>query len=172
MPVSLPSFLTPQLVACALVATWWLVLVALRRRHARGLALPRKVIRQKPMLTGNEREFYGRMRRALSGTSLEVAPQVAMGAILDVALPESHPEYWPIRRQFAQKIIDFVVYERADMSIVSVVELDDRTHDAAKDAARDAMLHAAGLAVTRWDSRAKPTEAAIRAHLERLRQAA
>lgn len=117
------------------------------------------LFKAKAVLTPNETEFYGRLRKSLP--QYEVLPQVAMGAILDVALPEGHPDYWAIRQLFSQKICDFLVCERGSLRLLAVVELDDRTHNAAKDAHRDALLAQAGIRTIRWDSRRKPTREKI-----------
>lgn len=118
-------------------------------------------LKSKKLLTANELEFLGRLRRALPG--LEVLPQVSMAALLDVNLDENNAEYWTIRNHFSKKIIDYVVCEPKTLSVVAVVELDDRTHDSKKekDAQRDAMLLAVGIRTLRWDSRSKPSVAEI-----------
>ena len=46
-----------------------------------------------------------------------------------------------------------------------VIELDDRTHDADKDARRDDMLKSAGYRTIRWHSKTNLDVAAIRAQL-------
>ena len=46
-----------------------------------------------------------------------------------------------------------------------MIELDDRTHNAGKDAKRDEMLECAGYRTVRWKSKAKPDAEAIRAAL-------
>jgi hypothetical protein len=120
----------------------------------------RTAVRAKALLTGNEREFYGRLRRAL-GPQFEVVPQVAMGALMDVALPREHPQFWAIREQFSRKIVDYVVCERRTMRVIAAVELDDRTHDPERDRRRDALMAAAGIRTLRWDSRRKPSEVQI-----------
>jgi hypothetical protein len=115
------------------------------------------------VMTPNEKEFYTRLKGALP--DFEVIPQVAMSALLDVSLPEMHPDYWKMRKEFSQKTVDYVVCRKDSMDVVLVVELDDRTHDVKqdKDAARDAMLAKAGVKTIRWDSRAKPSHGDIRA---------
>jgi hypothetical protein len=115
------------------------------------------------VMTPNETEFYARLKGALP--DFEVIPQVAMSALLDVSLPEMHPEYWKMRKEFSQKTVDYVVCRKGSMDVVVVVELDDRTHDVKqdKDAARDKMLANAGIKTIRWDSRAKPAQREIRA---------
>lgn len=117
------------------------------------------LFKAKAVLTANETEFYGRLRAALP--QYEVLPQVAMGAIMDVALPEGHPDYWALRQLFSQKICDFLVCERGSLRLLAVVELDDRTHNALKDARRDALLAQAGIRTIRWDSRQKPSKEKI-----------
>jgi hypothetical protein len=115
------------------------------------------------VMTPNEKEFFARLKGALP--EYEVIPQVAMSALLDVSLPEMHPDYWKMRKEFSQKTVDYVVCTKGSMNVVVVVELDDRTHDTKqdKDAARDAMLANAGIKTIRWDSRAKPSADEIRA---------
>lgn len=132
-----------------------------RDRRATGPA-PRRLnrVRAKALMTGNEREFCGRLRRAL-GSRYDIVPQVAMGALIDVALPRTHPQFWPTLERFSRKIVDFVVCERGSMRVVAVVELDDRTHDAERDRQRDALMLEAGIRTLRFDSRRKPSEQEI-----------
>jgi very-short-patch-repair endonuclease len=73
--------------------------------------------------------------------------------------------YYRLRGMFSQKIVDFVAQARDDGSIVAIIELDDRTHDAERDSKRDVMLASAGYRIVRWNSKTKPDAAAIRAAL-------
>ncbi|HWI81747.1 DUF2726 domain-containing protein [Ramlibacter sp.] len=118
----------------------------------------------KPLLTANELEFLARLEAAVP--ELRFCPQVAMGALLDPAVPRSDRKaYYRLRGMFSQKIVDFVAQARSDGSIVAIIELDDRTHESEKDSKRDAMLVIAGYRVVRWNSRSKPDAAAIRGAL-------
>ena len=118
----------------------------------------------KALLTANELEFLGRLEAAVP--ELRFCPQVSMGALLDPAVSRSDGKaYYRLRGMFSQKIVDFVAQRRSDGSVVAVIELDDRTHDAAKDIKRDSMLATAGYRVVRWNSKAKPAAAVIRAEL-------
>jgi len=123
----------------------------------------KKFFKSKELMTDNELEFFGRLRRALPEYS--VFPQVAMAGIIDTTLSRDNPEFWNVRRRFAQKICDFVISTRSGGSVIAVIELDDRTHDAQKDAERDAMLREAGIRTLRFESRNKPTEEEIRERL-------
>ena len=71
------------------------------------------------------------------------------------------------RMQFAMKIVDYVVC-RPDMSVVAIIELDDRTHDPAKDRKRDAITRAAGYTTIRHHSRHKPSLAGVADTVGRL----
>ena len=120
--------------------------------------------KRKPFLTANELEFLGRLEAA--APELRFHAQVSMGALIDPAASRKDgKEYFRARGMFSQKIVDYVAQRRSDGSIVAVIELDDRTHDSAKDGKRDAMLASAGYKVARWNSKQKPDAAAIRAEL-------
>jgi very-short-patch-repair endonuclease len=120
--------------------------------------------RAKPLLTANEIEFLSRLEAA--APELRFSPQVAMGALIEPAVPRSDRKaYYRLRGMFSQKIVDFVAQRRTDGQIVAIIELDDRTHDAGRDAKRDEMLKSAGYRTIRWKSTAKPDAAGIRALL-------
>lgn len=126
-----------------------LIYVLLRSRPLRYM--------QASILTKNEMEFYGRLRRALP--ELLVLPQMSMAAVIR---PNETGKRWGSAfARIAAKRIDFTIC-RADLSVVCVIELDDRTHNKDKDAARDAMLTSAGIATIRYESRQKPAEPKIR----------
>lgn len=133
----------------------------------RGLqrAESKAVFAARALLTNNETEFYLRLVRALP--EHRVLAQVSMGALLKPGPGVPRAEQMRVRARFAQKIIDYVILDRRSQ-VVALIELDDRTHDAAKDAARDAMTRAAGYVTLRYLSSAKPSEEAIRADIEGL----
>lgn len=119
----------------------------------------------KPILTPNELEFLGRLEAAVP--ELRICPQVSMGALLEPAISkkENGKKWLATRGTFKQKMIDFVAMDRKTGAVIAIIELDDKTHDADKDAKRDAMLHSAGYKTVRWNSKNKPDTATIRAEL-------
>lgn len=123
-------------------------------------------VKAKQVMTPNEQEFYRRLKEALP--DYEVLAQVAMGSLLTQTVEEGHPDFWRIRRQFAQKIVDYVIMQPGGTGLVAVIELDDRTHDPKKDARRDALLASAGITTLRFESRAKPSKAEIRRRVEEI----
>ena len=120
--------------------------------------------KRKSLLTANELEFLSRLELAVPEWRFHA--QVAMGAILDPTVARQDAKaYFRARGMFSQKIVDFVAQNRADGSIMAVIELDDKTHNADKDLKRDSMLTGAGYRVVRYQSKTKPDGASIRADL-------
>lgn len=115
----------------------------------------------KPVLTDNEREFFTRLQRALP--DCHIFPQVSANAILRVQQTASKRDYHSTRNRFAQKHVDFVVCELKTLQIIAIIELDDKTHSAKKDSARDALFTTAGYRVIRFQSKRKPSEGEIAA---------
>ena len=111
-----------------------------------------------PIMTPNELEFFARLTRAL-GADHHVFPQVAMSALIKPvdSFKDNKTAYWKIN----QKRVDFTVFTHA-MSLVCIVELDDRLHVASKDQERDGWTSSAGIPTVRWQSNAKPSEQVIR----------
>jgi very-short-patch-repair endonuclease len=155
---------TSNLITLIVVAGAGAVALAILKAKLRAGGGDEARFKAKPLLTANELEFLGRLEAA--APELRFFAQVAMGAMLEPAVPRSDRRgYYRLRGMFSQKIVDFVAQGRADGSVVAVIELDDRTHNPDKDARRDAMLQSAGYRIVRWNSKAKPDAAAIRAAL-------
>lgn len=143
--------LTLVFVALAVAVVAWL---AMRRR--------RQAIegwyRERPLMTPNELEFFGRLVRALP--QHYVFPQVAMSALIEPA--SANDEAWHRDRlRVAQQRVDYLICDR-HCEVVAVVELDDRTHDRARDDLRDRRLAQGGVRTIRFESRAKPSVGTIR----------
>lgn len=113
-------------------------------------------ITRKHILTDNEIEFFYRLQKALPDH--HVFPQVCFAAILDASRGKGRLSN---RGRFSQLIADYVICERNTMNIIAIVELDDRTHNARKDAKRDKMLTSVDYRVVRFNSKRKPYEAEI-----------
>lgn len=99
-------------------------------------------IRRKSLMTPNEAEFYRRLERALP--AYRVFPQVSFAAFLTDDGTMSQRRRWSVRARFDRKIADFVVCDGKTLEIVALIELDDATHTARADRARDAMTKTAG----------------------------
>lgn len=156
---------TSNLITLLVIAGAGAGAVALARSKAKFAADGGEAkFKAKALLTDNELEFLGRLESA--APELRFLAQVAMGALMEPAASRRDGKaYYRQRGMFSQKIVDFVAQRRADGQILAVIELDDRTHDADKDARRDDMLKSAGYRIVRWNSKSKPDTAAIRAAL-------
>lgn len=133
-----------------------LAAVAAKLKGSRG-AGQSGAYRARKLMTANELEFFGRLVTALPGHY--VFPQVAMSALIEAASSDKKKAHGD-RLRIAQQRADYVVCT-AGGEVVAVIELDDRTHAQAKDQLRDARLEQAGIRTVRFQSRNKPTPAAI-----------
>lgn len=92
---------------------------------------------------------------------------MALSQLIDV--PEGHPERQSIRTRFKQLVADFVLC-RPDLSIVAVIELDDRSHERvdrrAADARKAKALADAGLKLVRVQAGPLPTSERLRQMIE------
>lgn len=112
----------------------------------------------RPLMTGNELEFYFRITRALPNHL--VFPQVSLQALIEPASNDAKKANAD-RLRIAQQRADYVVCDPAG-AVVVVIELDDKTHERKRDAVRDARLKQGGLKTLRYQSKAKPSIAVIR----------
>jgi hypothetical protein len=115
----------------------------------------------KHLLTERERSLY----QCLLGLYPEhrIFIQVALSQLIDV--PEGHPERMSIRNQFSQLVADFVLC-RSNLSVIAVIELDDRSHERADrrraDARKNKALADAGIRLVRIPAGRLPTEDHLR----------
>jgi len=113
--------------------------------------------RSRALMTDNELEFFFRLSKALPHHL--VFPQVSLQALVEAASSDKKTAHAD-RLRIAQQRADYVVCNPAGAVIV-VVELDDSTHEAKRDAVRDARLKQAGIKTVRYHAKAKPSSAAI-----------
>ena len=154
------------MIACvALAALVALLLVAIIRRRGE----PRLPVIARPVMTKAEIAFFRHLVRAADAIGgVDVFPQVSMGAIMEVERGNDRSVQLSVRNRFDRKIVDFLVVD-ADTRVKLIVELDDRTHDAAKDRERDAITASAGYRTLRIRGAAardpREVERLVRAHL-------
>ena len=115
----------------------------------------------KNLLTEREQSLYLSLLSLYPNHKLFV--QVALSQLLDV--PEDQPQRQSIRNRFSHLVADFVLC-RADLSVVAVIELDDRTHLRADrqeaDARKNKALADAGIRLVRIPAGRLPSEDFLR----------
>jgi very-short-patch-repair endonuclease len=89
-----------------------------------------------------------------------VLAQVALSSLITTTSQST-------RNRFDRKVADFVICTR-ELTVITVIELDDKSHDNKRDqdADRDLMLQKVGYTTTRYKS--IPTENTIRADIATL----
>ncbi len=108
------------------------------------------------VLSGSELEFRDRLTAALP--SFVVLAQVSLGSLIQAESGGRRDWIW--HQHYACQVADFVVCCKRGRPLC-VIELDDATHDAARDEERDQWVAELGLATLRFDGRAKPTTAML-----------
>jgi hypothetical protein len=109
----------------------------------------------KPLLTPRESAMLMALEEILP--MFRIYPQVAMGALLAAPRRFDRRPTPADRNAFSQKIVDFVIFDHTNGKVVALVELDDRTHRADRDARRDEMTARAGYRTIRIPATARPT---------------
>jgi hypothetical protein len=113
------------------------------------------------LLTQRERSLYQSLLALYPEHKIFV--QVALSQLIDV--PEDHPERKSIRNRFSQLVADFVLC-RSNLSVVAVIELDDRSHERADrqaaDVRKNKALSDAGLRLVRIPAGTLPSEERLR----------
>lgn len=134
----------PIIVIGGIVVATLIARYGLRHRwHAR--------IERKRLMTAAEVRFWHVLIRAFPDHG--VFAQVSAGALLRPVSGLARRDWWATYGRFSQMIVDFVVVDARSGVVLAIVELDDRSHSAAKDAARDAMFARCGYTVLRCHSR-------------------
>ena len=104
---------------------------------------PKQRFYAKRVITAFESKMFYRLKQAFP--EYHVLAQVAFSALI------THP-HLKVRAKFNRKVTDFVLLNEK-LEVIAIIELDDPSHigKEAEDAQRDAMLHAAGYEVYRFN---------------------
>lgn len=108
--------------------------------------------RRATIMTENEREFYERLLAACPGC--QIWPQVPILALVRPDAKEGSRAFWMAFKRISNTRVDWAIVK--DLEVLAIVELDDRSHDARKDAQRDRILKSCGYRVVRFNSSRRP----------------
>jgi very-short-patch-repair endonuclease len=124
---------------------------------------PKLLVRSKRFPTQIETETLRHLETLFP--QLRIHAQVAMSALIAPARALSPKERLWTHRRYGQKVVDFVLQDRMTGQVLVLVELDDWTHNWAKDHARDRITSAGGYQTIRMPANQQPTRASIAAAL-------
>jgi hypothetical protein len=108
--------------------------------------------RRSTIMTENEREFYERLLAACP--DCQIWPQVPILALVRPDAKEGSRAFWMAFKRISNTRVDWAIVR--DLEVLAIVELDDRSHDARKDAQRDRILKSCGYRVVRFNSSRRP----------------
>jgi very-short-patch-repair endonuclease len=145
------------LVALVVILLATLAFVA-KLRGARTLPVKRR-----RLMTARERETISMIEAA--APHCRVHAQVAMAALVDCTGGLTRAQRASTRNRIDRKIVDFVLEDRSSGEVLAIVELDDRTHSAAKDRARDEITAAAGYRTIRLPAGKRSDQLGVRAQI-------
>jgi len=107
-------------------------------------------------LSKNEKEFLGELDRVV-GSRYRVFAQVRLGDLVSVEMGGSRRSRWKALSQVFGKSVDFVLCNRLTLEPVLILEVDDRSHEAADRRGRDKLVDRvcaeAGLPLVRVKAR-------------------
>jgi hypothetical protein len=122
-------------------------------------------VAERSLLSDREQSLYERLLSLYPHHKLFV--QVALSQLIEV--DRNHPESRSIRARYKQLVADFVLC-RPDLSIVAVIELDDRSHENPKrqnaDARKTKAVADAGIRLIRIPAGPLPSGNTLRALVE------
>lgn len=120
-----------------------MVLVYVRRNDPVDLPLV-----SQPVMTAHELALIEKLAEAAGSRGLHVLPQVSMGAFLTVKPGTDKSTRASLLNKILKKRSDFILVDEKSR-VQLIVELDDRSHRASKDEARDQLAAAAGIRTVR-----------------------
>ncbi|WP_341744661.1 DUF2726 domain-containing protein [Azonexus hydrophilus] len=123
--------------------------------------------KRKRLMTSNELEFFQRIRAAVP--EFYIFPQVALRAFIEPPAARGSSAFMRQLKFIGSKHCDYLICD-SNLSIVGIIELDDRSHNASLDAIRDKMTKSVGVSTLRYESARRPNPAKIRSDLLGLLQ--
>lgn len=157
MPVTQNSIVLAVLVILSAIAICVLIYYTSRQHTGQCETWPYSA---KAPLTEVEKKLYFRLREALPDHI--ILAQVSLYGVLNVESKAEHMKYF---NKISRKSLDFVVCDD-DFNVITVIELDDKTHELPDrikaDYEKDTALKSAGVNIIRWQVKKFPTQATIR----------
>ncbi len=103
-------------------------------------AFGKMLYKQRRFLTKSELDFF-RTLEAKYANEYYIVPQVPLSSIVDVDLPKKFYAYKGYRSKIDKKTLDFVLFEKVNLTPVLAFELDDYTHEREDRKVRDEFVN-------------------------------
>ena len=168
MHIGTPLIITVVLLVLLMVAASLIRLLG-RQKTTKSVAGTYEAI--PALLTPAERSFFGVLQQAL-GSDHQIFAKVRLA---DIVRPIHNPSRSGRQIAFNRitgKHVDFVLCDSSRLSVVGVVELDDRTHERFERGVRDSLVDSAladaGIPVLRVSARQSYSPTQIREQVENL----
>lgn len=124
--------------------------------------------RQAPVMSKYELALFDRLKAALP--ECEIFPQMPLASFIQIDKKRAGSDYFSNsyrwQNRIGQQRVDFLACLRQDMSIISAIELDDPSHEAAdamlRDQKKNKSLKDANIPLIRWRVEAMPDVQEIR----------
>jgi hypothetical protein len=163
----------PLLLALVILVLFALI-AALLRGFGRATAVPSAVLAYEALpalLTPAERSFFGVLQQALA-SDYQIFAKVRLADIVQPVRNPSRSGRQSAFNRITAKHVDFVLCDPAQLQVMAVVELDDRTHDRFERGVRDGLVDSAladaGIPILHVPARQAYSPAQIREQLENL----
>ena len=137
-----------------------LLFIVLALQNVRPGGTAKLPVEAKPLMSATERQIIALLEEALP--QARVHAKVAMGAIVKTRAGLSQRQRMSVRGRFSQKIVDFVLEDRASGRILALAEHGNRSSESSERAKRDAITGAAGYTTIRLPDTRRPTAAGVR----------
>lgn len=139
------------------------VVVIATQLAGKGKGIGGLPVEPRALMTDMERRTIGYIEAVIP--TARVHAQVSMGALMKPKSGLNRSAWQTTFNRFSSKRVDFVVEDRASGRIMLLIELDDRSHNAARDRERDKLTGRAGYITVRLPASERPTAESVRRHI-------
>ena len=126
-------------IVLALIAILYLCLKAPRKSLE---SLHRDYKEKSFLLSPTEQEFFEALQKAVS-INEAIFSKVRQADILETNYNKSHPKFWPTFNRISQRHVDFVLCDKKSSRILTVIEINDKSHNKTDRIKRDIELREA-----------------------------
>jgi hypothetical protein len=130
-------FMSILIIVLLLMAAFVFFILVTKAKHAQPGQLPYQ--KAKALFTPAERSLLGVMDQAL-GAEFRVFGKVRIADVVCVASTANKAQWQKAFNKISSKHFDYVVCKASDLSIICVVELNDKSHQQQSRKARDAFV--------------------------------